>query len=269
MKKWYKYELDLPLIDDHEEFLEENLDEKKILENHFYNSDYGRLVKYFEFIKRNIESPKKILSLGSGDCFLEYMLMKDQSIDMTCSDIKKSKWVDFLPNIYYMNLDITREVPKEKYDVIISMSVLYQFNDVQLFRFFRNVSVSLSAGGILIIDYGGSNLNPISNFIINCYLPIEMKLYSIFIWGKKRGKFISISKNHVGYRISTENLISIAKDCGFVLENSEYIWDIIDLRRSMLFRMISPVGGRVEMIISKLIKNRTPYLRIMKFQLKN
>lgn len=248
MKKWYRYEIGVP---------EPN--EPDLSGSGFFNRDYGRLWEYFKFIQKNIGTSRTVLSVGCGDCALEYRLMKRLNLDVTCTDIRSPHEIHRQLGINYRILDITKNIPDETYDAVITTSLLYQFDYDQLVGVLKNISKCLRPGGLLIMDYGGSPPKPISNFIIDVFLPMEMKVYSMY-------KGMRIQKNHAGYRTSTENIVFIAEQCGFVLKDYEYLWDVLDFRRSMTFRKLVPVDGIIETIISTLIKDRNPYLRLMKFE---
>lgn len=247
MRAWYKYETTqgIPQV-------------PNFSAAYFVTRDYGRLLKYFIFIRENIGGSKKVLSVGSGDCALEYQLTKKLHVDVTCTDIKEPDQSFKDLGVNYSVLDITKQKPGGQYDVVIVMGVLYLFDRESLVTSLKNIYSCLKPGGVMIIDYGNSSPNLISEFILDVYLPIEMRIYTAL-------KKLPLFKNQNGYMMKTEELVSLVNSCGFSLDRSECLWDIIDLRRSMVFRKLFPPNGFSEKIVMKMIAGRSPYLRLMKF----
>src|SRR3989338_2648986 len=186
MRELYKYSLDplskgktyLPIdhdFIDHEKAMggykaDDAYNSKSAFFNkYFLGYHLGRLEYYDVFLRKHLKKDWNVLSIASGRCVNELFLIED-GYRITCSDLKVfdsyKETKKLFPKFKFVEHDILK-APAEKCDAVICLSLIYLFNDDDLFTFFKNVSDSLKIGGHLILDSAGSSDNLLSYLIHN------------------------------------------------------------------------------------------------------
>lgn len=263
MREWYKYSL--------ESNQQSMLDIPpggvcSTKEDYFRKYLYGccdRLLHYDHFIRGHLGKHEEALSIGSGRCANELYLSED-GYDIVCSDLKHIIPLDLIvplfPHFHHKALNILTEASGYKYDVVICLSVIYQFNDKQLFAFFRNVRASLQPSGYLILDGASSPNNLLSYFIHDLLLKYETYLYWLGKLVIKR-KNDKVTKIHHGYRRTDAELVTLAQVAGFrLLDKKDYAF-YTEFERSRLLRKLSILKG-----LFAIMGRRIPYVRMFYFK---
>ena len=199
-----------------------------------------RLKNYESFIRTRLAVSDEILSVGSGLCVNELWLM-ESGFQITCSDIREfSEYEDIrqiFPNLNYFQLDIVASPSNEKYDAILSLSTIYQFDQLSLARFFDNVRGSLKPGGRLLLDSAGCPDNRLSRLLHGGLLRVEQRLVHLVRRLVKR-KPSEFTIQRFGYLRSDGDTLKIAADCGFRLQSQENYDYLTDFERSLILRFL-------------------------------
>ena len=176
MRPWYKFSLqasqrghvDLPIdreAADHERTMggydtdDACRSKSDFFQRYFYGYQFNRLEYYDRFLRRHLRRGDEVLSLGSGRCANELLLLED-GYHITCSDM--TTWNAYretkvlFPQFEHIPLDILRGPSGKPYDTIMCLGLIYLFDERELYVFFRHVSQSLKIGGHLILDGAGS-----------------------------------------------------------------------------------------------------------------
>lgn len=146
MRPWYKYILNYEntirfLPKDEACFLQEkttgyNLDngynsKEEFFKTYFYN-DHPRLKHYHNYLKQNLKKGHEILSIGSGRCANELLLIED-GFNIICSDLDqpcREETLRLFPNLKFVKYDAISSSSKYKVDYIIAES----FSEIDLKR---------------------------------------------------------------------------------------------------------------------------------------
>jgi len=87
-----------------------------------------RLMNYHQFFVDNVNSEDKVLDIGCGNGALTFEIAKKAKkvvgIDLDKKNIKIAKKEYWAPNIKYLVGDATKDLPNQKFDVIILSNVL-------------------------------------------------------------------------------------------------------------------------------------------------
>lgn len=280
MRKWYKYELgftsgnaQIPIdqnFSDHAAAMggydidQSYSDENLLFKKYFFGFQYGRLERYYDFILKNIPKDSKVLSIASGRGILEYYMKKNGYHSITCSDLETSVSCDTL-GLDFVEMNILESASEESYDAVICLSLIYLFDNEQLSIFFKNIQKKLKHGGLLILDSAGSPDTFFSHLINEVYLFFEMWFYRFYKYAVQR-KWYHIQTKHFGYRRSDEEIISLAKENGFIFHCQENSNFLTEFRRSMIFRKMFREGSYFESMLGNTFGKKIPYVRLFRFQ---
>lgn len=234
---------------------------------YFFNYQLSRLEYYYIFLKKHLNKKKEILSVASGRCAIELYLM-EEGYNIICSDLetldayRETKLL--FPQFKHMKFDILSKPTYKKYDIIVSLSLIYLFDEKQLNRFFRNISDSLKTGCHLILDSAGSPDNFLSYIIHDIILKYETLLKRII-------KLISTGKLHsfiikdFGYRRTDKDIIKAARQYGLELTDQEDYAYLTEFRRSYLLDKGIKHNSTCRRVFSVIGKN-IPYIRMFNFK---
>lgn len=280
MRKWFKYSLGsgpagtrIPIdqnFSDHAAGMggydidESYANDELLFRDYFYGFHQGRLERYYDFISENLLKDINILSIASGRGVLEYYLKKKGYNSICCSDLEDSASCTKL-GLNFLKLDILESISEDSYDAIVCLSLIYLFDDPQLSLFFENVQKKVKQNGILILDSAGSPDTFLSHIVNEVYLFLEMWFYRFYKSCIDK-KWYHVQIKHFGYRRTDQEIISLAKKNGFVLDCSEKYNYLTEFRRSMIFRKLVREGSFFEKIVCKIFGKRLPYIRMFKFQ---
>tara|TARA_B100002051_G_C16742613_1_gene645268 strand:+ start:1840 stop:2694 length:855 start_codon:yes stop_codon:yes gene_type:complete len=279
MRKWFKYlilfgEERKKNIKKHDKFNEfekamggyesnEHYDDKDKFNAKYLN---GRFYHYNKYLKKNINSQMKILSVASGRCINELQFI-DQDYDITCSDLDIPASYELAKKTFkeykFEVLNILQSHTNEKYNCVLSLGLVYAFSANEFKIFFSNINKSLDDGGILILDSSSSQNNFITFFYDRIYLKIETLIISIIL--NLIGKKNSMGIRHHGYKFTNNEIISFAKANGFELlgvDKCDYLTEILRSKIASKLTKIIPFSKYFFIIFGFPM----PYLRFFKFK---
>jgi len=104
-----------------------------------------RLMNYHQFFVDNVNSEDKVLDIGCGNGALTFEVAKKAKkvvgIDLDKKNIKIAKKKYWAPNIEYLVGDATKDLPNQKFDVIILSNVLEHIkNRVEFLQKIKNLA---------------------------------------------------------------------------------------------------------------------------------
>ena len=206
---------------------------KKKFFKKFYTNEYKTFV---EFIVKNVNKKKTILSIGSGRGIGELKLI-DKGYNITLSDINYPSGLKDLKKNFkkfnYIKYDLFRHPIKKKYDYVICCNLIYAFDKKKLSLFFKRSKLLLKKNGSLILSPGGSLLNFYKIIYDLIYLPLENFLAYIYL--RLKNKRCAIKNFHHGYVYSYNEILQIAKKNNFYLEKKIFKDDnLTELNRSKI-----------------------------------
>ena len=273
MRPWYKYILNyentmrfLPKDETYslqEKTIGYDLDDgykskEDFFKTHFYNG-HPRLKHYHDYLKQNLKKGHEILSIGSGRCVNELLLIED-GFNIICSDLEqpcREKTLSLFPNLKFVKYDIISSSFEYKVDCIISLSIFYLFDENELLMIFKNIAKNLKPGGRFIFDPGGA----VDSFVTYLNDEIIYKFETNFIWmiQKLRRRKCAVIKKHQGYRSKNDEITSVAKKAGFALSKIEcFDYSTEIKKRSILL-------GKFPDKIINTIGRFIPYVRMFTF----
>ena len=242
--------------------------------NEYYKNQETFFKKYLnrprklwdDFLSKNLSNKERVLSIGSGPCVNELLLIKKKH-DLVCSDLDipdcYNSYKKLFGNFDYKKLNILLNSSEEKFDSIISLGVAFTFSHSELEIFFENIFKSLKAKGKFLLDLGGSEDSFFSLIYDKYFLPLEIELaYLIY---KIRGKNYGLLKRHWGYKYKNKEILEIAKKKGFEIVNFQSDDFYTELERSKIFNLIIkrvPFAKKIFYILGRSM----PYVRIFKFE---
>jgi SAM-dependent methyltransferase len=236
MRPWYKYELTEPgqpggdrgidaTFADHEKAMrgyrpdEAYRDREAFFQKYLREFQDGRLAFYDSFLKSHLAFGVRILSLGSGRCANELALL-EKGYDVTCSDLERfeayPQTKELFPRFVWEPLNILNGPAPSRYGAVISLSMIYLFDDAALDRFFQHCAQSLEDRGHLLLDSAGSPDNRLAWLILNVLLPLETQAKRLLFFMIGRG-WRGIVRKHHGYRRTDQEIIEKARRQGFIL----------------------------------------------------
>ncbi|MBI5714410.1 MAG: class I SAM-dependent methyltransferase [Chloroflexi bacterium] len=200
----------------------------------------GRLLNYDHFFRKYVARADDALSVASGRCANELRLLED-GYHITCSDLEQADMHDLaktlFPDFKFLPLDILRTPSATQYDVVLGLSLIYLFDDLELSRFFQNVAHSLKPQGKLILDSAGSPDN-VSSFLIHD-IGLKFEAYLIqFVSRFWKGLRYTVTAKHQGYRRSNNDIIHLAREGGFNLIAQQNYAFLTEFRRSLVVNRI-------------------------------
>jgi len=274
MRRWYKYILNYEsnqkffpkdeTYNDHRESMggyksDRGYSSKEEFFRVYFYDAHPRIKYYHDYLKQHLKKEEKTLSIGSGRCVNELLLMED-GCDIICSDLAqpcKQETLGIFPKLRFVKHDIISSLFEYKFDCIISLSLFYLFDEKYILNVFKNVAESLKSGGKFIFDIGGAEDN-LCSYIIDEFICKYGTRLKKLVQNNIRQKKCVTAKKHHGYRSKNEEIISIAKMAGFTLcdiKCSDYITEIS--RNSLL----SKLPKRIINIIGRPV----PYVRMFNF----
>lgn len=126
---------------------------KEIEEHHkkvSYFFDWSRQWEY-PWILKNTPFKKKhvVLDVGGGTCHFPAIVAKRVKKVVVGEIYNERVWKDDAKNVEYLNVDITSFESKEKYDVVMCLSVLEHIDD--RLTAIKNLMNSVKPGGYLVM----------------------------------------------------------------------------------------------------------------------
>lgn len=232
---------------------------------------HERLVECERYLAPRINKQDRILSVASGRCATELRLQERIGCGIVCSDLDEPPCLGstkaLFPELEFRVLDVMNELPPDKFDAVISIGLIYNFDNPQLANFFDFVARVLNPGGKLLLDFAGSADNVASRAFHDIYLPFEARLAATALTLKHRRPF-GVARDMHGYRRTSEDVQRVAQSRGFVM--SEY-WEgdyTTDFQRSLILQRLlrsSAAARRGLSVAGRLV----PYVRIATFALQD
>ncbi|MBF0249723.1 MAG: hypothetical protein HQL35_03725 [Alphaproteobacteria bacterium] len=287
MRIWYKFTAaphnivnkdgKNPTKNDNDEFIrhatlmggynaEQNYDSREsFFERYLIQEGYGRTLFYDKFLRENLTSNMHILSIASGRAANELALIQD-GFDVTCSDLKTPDCMtetrSLFGDIDYQEINVLNPPKKIGYDAVISLSLIYNFNDDDLKCFFSNISDTLHVNGILLLDYVAAPDNIWSFLLDNVYLPVEACAYAVFRTIKDR-RLHTVTRTFHGYRRSNTEIEAAAANAGLELRAYAEGCYLVEFHRGYLLPKI--LGSSICKSVLSFIGRRMPYVRMGAF----
>ena len=229
-----------------------------------------RYANYDKFLRGHLKENDEILSVGSGRCVNELYLLDSGYKKITCSDLGVfSAYLEtkaLFPEFSFTPLNVLESSTPKKFNAVISLSLIYLFDERDFDSFLRNIADSLQEGGVLILDSAGAPDNLLTFIIHDIILRAEVYLSGLFGYIKSLGKQkFGVVVHAFGYRRKDSDIISAAEKAGFqFIEKTDYGFTN-EFRRSKTFRRIVKPGSSIENMFAK-IGRRIPYTRMFYFR---
>ena len=234
---------------------------------YFFGYHLNRLEAYDQFLRRRLQRAHEVFSIGSGRCANELFLLED-GYQITCSDINTwgayEKTKALFPRFTHRQCDILAGPLPRPYDAIVSLSLIYLFDERELRMFFNNVSKSLHIGGHLILDSAGSPDNVLAYLIHEKLLKYETVLLQL-AKGIVNGRRDGWIKKHHGYRRTDREITEFARHCGLELRYQENYGFTIEFKRSRLLDKLITRHSSMERMFG-WIGRSVPYIRMYDFE---
>jgi SAM-dependent methyltransferase len=231
-------------------------------ERHLFS--YQRV--YEPLLLEHLTPPMKILSVASGRCAPELRLLQ-HGLDVTCSDLDAPACADatreLFPEWRFETLDILAGPASRTYDAVVTLSLIYLFDQVAFRTFLDNIAASLRPRGLLLLDSAGSPDNALSYLIHDVVLPFEARI--LCRRARRSGTQAGLVRKAHGYRRTDHEIIGTASDAGFRLIEKRAAEPLVEFRRSHIFNRLVPAGSKRERLFEPLGK-RVPYVRMFCFQ---
>jgi len=254
MRSWFKYYLAYGNPDPKEGCLYENYEahatamggyhghpayqsKEAFFDQFFHDFQLGRLEIYDRLIRGMMAKEDRILSLGCGRAANELKLL-GEGYDILATDMGRlpalEETLKLFPEFRFRELDILKVASPEEVDGVLSLSLIYLFDDDELKTFFRNVAGTMKEGGYLVLDSAGSPDNLLSFLIHDVLLKMEVGLgWFLMMFFSRQGKPRVVKKHH-GYRRRDEEIIDVAKVVGFEFEGQRNDGFLFEFSRSRL-----------------------------------
>jgi SAM-dependent methyltransferase len=227
---------------------------------------HPRLVAYDRYLQRRMRRDETVLSVASGRGANELQLVETLGCDITCSDLKAPPCLaatkTLFPSLKFVPIDVLRDNPPGVYDTVLSLSLIYAFNDQELERFFSFAGRALKPSGRLLLDLAGSPDNLPSYMLHDLFLPAE----AAFVAAYRTVRHLEPHRvDHVphGYRRSLADVVAAAERAGFRLVDTHDDGFDIDLRRGVLLNRLAATSLGLRTLTS--IGRRMPYTRMTQF----
>jgi len=241
--------------------------EHYISQDKFFKKYLTRTRKYWDnFLTKNILIGEKILSIGSGRCINEMLLIK-KKYNLVCSDLEIPDCYvaakKILGDFEYRKLNILLNPSDEKFDCIVSLSIIHAFSNPELEIFFDNVFKSLKPNGKFLLDGGGSEDNFFSLIYDKYFLSLEVEL--AYLISKIIKKNYGLLKRHHGYKYKNKEILEIAKKKGFQIIHFQSADHYTEIERSKIINLIIRLLPFTKKIFY-LLGSKMPYVRMFKFK---
>jgi hypothetical protein len=227
----------------------------------------ARFINYADFIGRHVKKSDRILSIASGRCINELLLIS-QGYQVVCSDLDYPDCYPatrrLFPGLDFRLLDILKDPPEGGYDTALVLSLIYLFDDGELDTFFRNMRQGLVDGGSLILDSAGSEPGILSGLFHHLFLPVEAYLMKFLktITGKKQ---YHVTRKDFGYRRTNREIAAFAEKNGFdLVERQDYGYSL-DLNRGHVIPFLVNNTRFMEPLLDRLGRGM-PYQRMFLFR---
>ena len=284
MKKWFKYSLvpektgtllygmDEGFSDHKKSMGEYDTDDayeskEKFFNKYFWGYHGGRLENYDAFIRKHLRKEELIFSVASGRCANELYLMESGYKNIIGSDLGIPECFESMKNLFpdfrFVGLDVLKEPLPGKYDVVLCLSLIYLFDDVNLSKFFETVSLGLKSGGQLILDSAGSPDNVFASLFHDGFLKTELLALKLYKYLFKRKTSALIIKHH-GFRRTDKEIIQMAAKHGFEFCDKASYAFLTEFDRSPLLRGLMRYG--ILRPLFSLMGRMIPYSRMFKFK---
>ncbi len=227
---------------------------------------HPRLAAYDRYLQGRLRADEKVLSVASGRCANELQLIETIGCDITCSDLRAPPCLAatraLFPSLKFVAIDVLCDDPPGIYDTVLSLSLIYAFDERQLDAFFAFVRCALKPSGRLLLDLAGSPDNLPSLVLHDLFLPAEAALVSAY----RTVRHLKPHRvDHVphGYRRSLADVVAAARRAGFRLVDSHEDGFDIDLRRGVLLNRLAATRAGLGMLT--WLGRRMPYTRMAQF----
>src|SRR5262249_54377035 len=153
-------------------------------------------------------------------CANELQLTETIGCDITCSDLKAppclAATMALFPSLTFVPINVLHDDPPGVYDTVLSLSLIYAFDNGQLDKFFAFAPSALKGSGRLLLDLAGSPDNLPSYMLHDIFLPAEAALVAAYRTVRH------LEPHHVdhvphGYRRSLADVVAAAGRAGFRL----------------------------------------------------
>jgi len=231
----------------------------------YYEENFVRLKKYDEVLKSILRQDEKVLSIASGRCVSEILLI-DAGYDVTCSDLDTiGKVKELFPELHFVRYDVTKgPFPDIRFDTILVIQLFYLFDQTQLEDILRNLKSSLIAGGRLIVDISGAQDNFLTYVIDNCigWYEAHLKGFILTCFKKRR---LRVKKKHHGFRYTDKEFVALVEKAGFKLRQVYRADHRTELERSYIIRRLAQRAKMFRELV-EFVGQTAPYLRIFIFE---
>jgi len=167
---------------------------------------------------------------------------------------------ELFPNFKFLEFDVLQGGIDRKFDAVISLSLIYLFDERDLKLFFRNVNNLLKPGGQFILDSAGSPDKFLAYLIHEVLLKYEARLRWLLKSVLTRKRLGFVVKHH-GYRWTDAEIVACAEQEGFALLEQQNYNFLTEFRRSCLLRRLIKMGPCMEKIFEN-IGRKIPYVRM-------
>jgi SAM-dependent methyltransferase len=213
----------------------------RFLERHLYSEP--RLAEYDRFLRPRIGAGDSVLSIASGRCANEVALIQHIGCRVVCSDLAAPPCIDatrrLLPGFTFECLDVLSDAPPaQTHDVVVSLSLIYAFDDQDLRRMLEFCHGSLKPGGRLLLDLAGPPDNWASRVFHDVYLPVESWAVAGLLSLLRRRRYRVERFEAFGYRRTWGEVRELATACGFT---AGPVWSAaysLDFMRSYVGRVL-------------------------------
>lgn len=225
---------------------------------------HPRLLAYDRYLHTRLQRGEKVLSVASGRCANELYLMFALDCDITCSDLREPPCIpatkSLFPSLKFIALDVMRDDPPDTYDTVLSLGLIYAFDDRQLDQFFSFVWRALRPKGRLLLDSAGSPDNFLSYLLHDLFLPTEAALLSA-VRTIRHLHLHRVQGTPHGYRRTLEDIEKSAAKAGFFVKDVHEDGFDIDLRRGIVLNRLGTTRMGTEILTR--IGRHMPYTRMM------
>ena len=243
------------------------------IESFFKKYLIDRYIAYRDFILQSLPisilKNGRILSIASGRGINELDLIYNHNAQILLTDLEIPNCLPIQKKLFgefeYKKLDILKtlnDYEEGSFDAIISVSLIYAFDEKELNIFFKNISYLLKKDGVFILDSSGSPDNFLAYFIHNIYLPIECGIvFGISkIFNLKRSYVID--KNY-GYRRNDKEILDVSKAHKLMLVNQKNYMETVDFERSLVVLKLLEIFPNFKNFL-KILGAHVPYTRMFK-----
>ena len=274
MRKWYKYVISTKsdearsALDTTPQEHQESMggygtdsgykNREDFFDTYLYKRPNHQYEYYHEYLARKLRKEETVLSVASGRCINELRLIED-GYNIICSDLEhytKEAAKRIFPKLQFYEYDVMKGPFEFKVDCVISLGLLYLFDESEMETLFRNIAMSLKPNGRFILDPGGAEDNGLTYCIDELFCRYEQYLR---LYTKQKVDKGSITKKHHGYRNRKEEIQRVAEKTGFkILDYSEFGINL-ECGRSWTLRKL-PRSFR------EYLGKRVPYVRFFELQ---